>query len=120
MFRSLFLASILAALVFGAKKCRKDQCINGGGDCVKGSLVQCFVDPCDATPCTSGTYCTPNYCNGCNRVCNSCFTRGGCLDAKGCEVVTCFVDPCDIAQCPKGSVCKSNYCGGCNHVCVKP
>eukprot|EP01084_Bolivina_argentea_P054030 99104_1 len=122
MFRSFFLASILAALVFGlgTKKCGKNYCRNVDGDCEKGSVVyNCFVDPCFNNGCAPGTYCAENYCNGCNFVCNSCVdARGKCLDEEGCGVVQCLVDPCKTAQCPKGTACKSNYCGGCNAVCT--
>eukprot|EP01084_Bolivina_argentea_P054027 99100_1 len=121
MFRSFFLASILAALVFGKKRCGKNSCINVDGDCEIGSTVNCFVSPCDTAQCASGTYCTENYCNGCNAVCNSCVNRkGGCLDENGCEPVQCKIDPCGTiaTQCPQGTACESNYCGGCNAVCT--
>eukprot|EP01084_Bolivina_argentea_P054031 99105_1 len=118
MFRSFFLASILAALVFGTKKCGKNYCRNVDGDCEKGSTVNCKSNPCDTAKCAVGYYCSENYCNGCNAVCNSCVNPGqwprvGCKDEEGCGAVNCKSNPCDTAKCAVGYYCSENYCNGC-------
>ncbi|GFN75755.1 hypothetical protein PoB_000226100 [Plakobranchus ocellatus] len=84
--------------------------------CDGGSMVSCFIPPCDRQGCAAfpQAECRNNYCNGCNAEfwvgdsevtaqCDSATSgRSGVSLGEECQgrTVQCFSDPCMVETCP--------------------
>eukprot|EP01059_Diplonema_ambulator_P036737 TRINITY_DN92_c0_g1_i9.p1 TRINITY_DN92_c0_g1~~TRINITY_DN92_c0_g1_i9.p1 ORF type:complete len:154 (+),score=55.33 TRINITY_DN92_c0_g1_i9:58-519(+) len=140
--RSLFLLALGAAMVAGkdlGTPCPPETCKGCKGGCVKGSLFECLVNPCDANPCKPGRKCVPNYCNGCNACCVKCdipkdwtvvsqdpaecaLIRYKCLPDQegwsdkcgcGCKPVELQICTQDVMQCPDGTYVSRDPANNC-------